>query len=70
LPVEKLLQQTETVALPEPVSLPEVKFQAPVSKVVEQDSRTVVVPSEGISDKARATLEGWLENIGRIKSCR
>lgn len=70
MPVEELLQQTETVIQPKPTGLTEVKFQAPVQKDVEQDRRAVVVPSEGISDKARATLEGWLENIGRIKSCR
>lgn len=28
------------------------------------------VPSEGISDNALTTLEGWLDNIRRIRSCR
>ena len=29
-----------------------------------------VVPSRGKADNARATLDGWLENIRRIKACR
>ena len=28
------------------------------------------VPPQGTADSALATLEGWLENIGRIRSCR
>ena len=34
------------------------------------ETSAVVVPLQGVADNARATLEGWLENIRRIKSCR
>jgi tetratricopeptide (TPR) repeat protein len=37
---------------------------------VEFESSTLAVPLQGIADNARATLDGWLENIRRIKSCR
>jgi tetratricopeptide (TPR) repeat protein len=48
----------------------ETQFQAVAASEAVQQSRTVAVPSHGMSDQARATLEGWLENIRRIKSCR
>lgn len=31
---------------------------------------STVLPSKGIADNALSTLEGWLENIRRIRSCR
>jgi tetratricopeptide (TPR) repeat protein len=34
------------------------------------EKSAVAVPLQGVADNARATLEGWLENIRRIKSCR
>lgn len=35
-----------------------------------EPSRQPALPAAGRSDAAVATLEGWLENIGRIRACR
>ncbi|MDD2367306.1 MAG: hypothetical protein PHN84_14200 [Desulfuromonadaceae bacterium] len=37
---------------------------------LSQQSAADLVPKQGISDNALTTLEGWLENIRRVKSCR
>jgi tetratricopeptide (TPR) repeat protein len=68
--------------LPEPAQevvaefIPEPAVAAPV--VAEQlfagfsnsEAAAAQVPRHGTADEAVATLEGWLENIRRIKSCR
>ena len=43
---------------------------APVEELFQAAAPTPAVPLQGIADNALATLDGWLENIRRIKSCR
>ncbi|HIJ88987.1 MAG TPA: hypothetical protein HPP97_15135 [Desulfuromonadales bacterium] len=45
-------------------------ISAPVADIFMATAPLPAVPLQGISDNARATLDGWLDNIRRIKSCR
>lgn len=46
------------------ISHEEAFFDTPTNAV------STVLPTKGIADNALSTLEGWLENIRRIRSCR
>ncbi len=46
------------------ISNKEDSFVTPINSV------STVLPASGIADNALRTLEGWLENIRRIRSCR
>ena len=59
-----IMQETEYIALSEDSDLAVFENQ----QVSERCSSSV--PLQGIADNAISTLDGWLENIRRIKSCR
>lgn len=70
IPVEAILQETEPAALPGPdviLALESQRTSADVSGPVSSCSQ---VHSQGVADNALSTLDAWLENIRRIKSCR
>ncbi|MFZ4859553.1 MAG: tetratricopeptide repeat protein [Desulfuromonadaceae bacterium] len=46
------------------------EFSTPADELFQATSPIAAVPLHGVADNARATLDGWLENIRRIKSCR
>lgn len=56
----------QMVSAPEPAQ----EFTFSALEAVVAESRTAQVSPQGVADNALSTLEGWLENIRRIKSCR
>ena len=48
----------------------EAVFTAPAEEFFLATAPVPEVPLQGVADNALATLDGWLENIRRIKSCR
>jgi tetratricopeptide (TPR) repeat protein len=54
----------------EPAPEPAQKFTFSALEAVVAESRAALVAPQGVADNALSTLEGWLENIRRIKSCR
>jgi tetratricopeptide (TPR) repeat protein len=48
----------------------EAVFTAPAEELFLATAPVPTVPLQGVADNALATLDGWLENIRRIKSCR
>ena len=67
---EELFLSPEPLPVPESEALPvfESRFASTAGPVSE--SVAPAVPVQGIADDALAVLDGWLENIRRIKSCR
>ena len=45
-------------------------FAGPDEEFIQVAAPSRVVPVHGVADNALATLDGWLENIRRLKSCR
>ena len=45
-------------------------FTVPDEELLQVAAPTRTVPLHGVADNALETLDGWLENIRRIKSCR
>lgn len=68
IPSEFSFQEYEPAPLPEVAPLPEC--QKTFEDVSRHECGTVAVSPQGVADNALATLDGWLENIRRIKSCR
>ena len=66
---EAFFQETEPVVLPESGGLPALESQQACADVSEYESGTALLHPQGGTDNALSTLDGWLENIGRIKSC-
>lgn len=56
----------EMESAPEPAQ----EFSFSALETVVAESRAAQVSPQGAADNALSTLEGWLENIRRIKSCR
>lgn len=54
----------------EPTPEPAQEFSFSAFEAVVAESRAAQVSAQGVADNALSTLEGWLENIRRIKSCR
>ncbi len=69
-PAEDFFQATAPILVPEPDTLPLFESHHACTDVSAFESSAPAVPLQGIADNARATLDGWLENIRRIKSCR
>ena len=69
-PAEDFFQATAPISVPEPDTLPLFESHQAWADVSAFESSAPAVPLQGIADNARATLDGWLENIRRIKSCR
>jgi len=61
---EEQLESPSDPYLPPPV------FQKAEAFFDSPDSASSMLPPKGIADNAIGILEGWLENIRRIKSCR
>lgn len=70
MPAEEFLQNTVAVELPESGDISMLESQQNYADVSGAGSRTSPKLSRGVADNALATLDGWLENIRRIKACR
>ncbi|MGB9082542.1 MAG: hypothetical protein WCD00_14695 [Desulfuromonadaceae bacterium] len=70
MPAEAFFQETGAAALPESDGLPALERQQACAEISGQESSASPLPLKGTADNALAVLDGWLENIGRIKSCR
>jgi tetratricopeptide (TPR) repeat protein len=70
IPAETFLQDTESMTLPDPGGMPTLESQQVCVDVSWHESGASAVPLKGTADNALATLDGWLENIRKIKSCR
>lgn len=70
MPAEAFFQETVAAALPEPEGIPALERQQASAEISGLESSASPLPLKGAADNALAALEGWLENIGRIKSCR
>lgn len=70
MPSEEFFQESGLAALPEPDGMPALERQQTCAEISGQESNTSPLPLKGTADNALAVLDGWLENIGRIKSCR
>lgn len=60
----------ESVAFPEPDGFTPPESPQAFEDVTLCGSAPLQAPSQGIADNALATLDGWLENIRRIRTCR
>lgn len=67
---EAYFQEPVAAVLPEPDGVPELESQHAFADDSGYESGTFAVPLQGAADNALSTLDGWLENIRRIKSCR
>ncbi len=72
MPPEASFQETEPEAPSLSAEISAFESQHPGTDVFphEDEIPTPVVPPKGVADNALPTLDGWLENIRRIKSCR
>jgi tetratricopeptide (TPR) repeat protein len=70
MPAEELIQKTE--AVPNSESYVTSGFEGQQTSAADSgfDSGSSPVLSQGVADNALDTLDGWLENIRRIKTCR
>lgn len=64
MPTKEFIQEDS------PYSLPELDSSQTCGDVSWQDSSAPVIPTYGVAENALSKLDGWLENIRRIKSCR
>lgn len=69
-PSDAFFQETAPVEITEPDVAPVFERQIASADVTEYESGASLVPLKGTADNALAVLDGWLENIRRIKSCR
>lgn len=67
---EVFLRETGPAALSEPDGIPVLISQQTWADVVCCENVASPVPPQGVAGTALSTLDGWLENIRRIKSCR
>ncbi|MDD2310702.1 MAG: hypothetical protein PHH91_14085 [Desulfuromonadaceae bacterium] len=65
-----LLQKAEPVALPATDVISGFKTLQASADICRYDSSISLAPLQGIADNTLSTLDVWLENIRRIKSCR
>lgn len=70
MPAEAIIQKTEAVSSPEHEVVPEREKQHSSADVSGFGRGASPVLSQGVADNALAALDGWLENIRRIKTCR
>lgn len=70
MPSPLSFQEVGPVVVPDAGSAPDGVFQQNFEIVPESMSSTCLVLPHGTADNALATLDGWLENIRRIKACR
>jgi tetratricopeptide (TPR) repeat protein len=70
VPSEAYIQKTEAEALPESGKFPELESRQAWEDISGHESGAFTVPPQGVAENALVTLDGWLENIRRIKSCR
>jgi tetratricopeptide (TPR) repeat protein len=70
LPAEAFVQKAEAAPSPESDVVPERDILQTSADVSGFGSGASPVLSQGVADNALAALEGWLENIRRIKTCR
>jgi tetratricopeptide (TPR) repeat protein len=70
IPAEEFLQETEPAALLESVAVPALESQHAFADVSWHESDVSPVSPQGVADNALSTLDGWLENIRRIRLCR
>ncbi len=67
---EAYIQKAEAEALPESGEFPELESRQAWEDISGPESAAFTVPPQGVAENALVTLDGWLENIRRIKSCR
>lgn len=67
---EVFFQEPEPETLSESVFVPEFECRQTYTDVSTHTSDAPVVFQKGTADNALSMLDGWLENIRRIKSCR
>ncbi len=70
VPDEAFFQGVNQIPQPEPEFITAPENQPVFADVYEFESGASVVPQQGVADNALSTLDRWLENIRRIKSCR
>ena len=71
MPAEALFQENMLVAAPTVIPvLSAAESQQRGMCLSGLESGTAQVPLQGVADNALSTLDRWLENIRRIKSCR
>ncbi len=69
-PPEEPFQEAGPAVLPASYGTPALEQQHISADLSGLESSASVSPLKGTAGKAFATLDGWLENIRRIKSCR
>lgn len=67
---EEFFLSPEPLPVPESDALPVFESRLASADGPAFENAAPVVPVQGAADDALAVLDGWLENIGRIKSCR
>lgn len=70
MPAEAFFQETVSAGLQEPAGIPALERQQTSEEISGPGGSASPLPLKGTADNALAVLDGWLENIGRIKSCR
>jgi len=70
IPAEEIIQKAEEVTKPVSNVVHELERQQSTAGVPGFGGGPSAVLSQGVADNALATLDGWLENIRRIKTCR
>jgi tetratricopeptide (TPR) repeat protein len=70
MPAEAFFQETGVAGVQEPSGTPAPERRQAYEEVSGEESGASSPPLKGRADNALAVLDGWLENIGRIKSCR
>lgn len=69
-PIKALIKEDEPYSMPEFGSMSALEIQQTCADVSSQDSVANTIPVHGVAENTLSTLDGWLENIRRIKSCR
>lgn len=69
-PADAFFPESEDEDIAEPFVLPVLECQSAGEGVVGFENSIPAPPLNGTADNALAVLDGWLENIGRIKLCR
>lgn len=71
IPARTFFQETGSMAHQESASVPMFESQqASVGDSACESVTPAIPPLTGVADNVLAALDGWLENIGRIKACR
>lgn len=69
-PSEAFFQETAPAVQPQPCGIPAFDRRQSDADFSGGEDSVSPLPLKGTADNALAALDGWLENIGRIKSCR